>query len=336
MANDKAVHVVFGAGQVGVPLALELVRRGHEVRVVRRSPGTAPAGASLRTGDAGDPAFVAEATRGATAIYHCMNPEYSASAWERELPRWRSALLAAAMKQHARVVLLDNLYLLGRPNGARLSESSPIAPCSRKGEIRAREWQAWLAAHHKGDAPVTCGRGSDFYGPGATQSYFGDAFMPRALGSGVALTLVRLDTPHTYHYTLDVSASLAELGGAPEDAYGRWWMLPAAPAEPTQAMLDRLGSAFGRELKIQAMPTLAMKGLAFVMPLMRELGEMGYQWSEPFATDDGAFRGRFATRATSLDDGARAMADWARQHYAARGAPPRGQLGAEPPPPAGR
>ena len=324
MANDPSVHVVFGSGQIGVPLALELVRRGHEVRVVRRSPAAAPAGASLRTGDAGDPAFVAEATRGAMAIYHCMNPEYSASAWERELPRWRSALVAAASREHARIVLLDNLYLLGRPSGARLSESSPIAPCSRKGEIRAREWQAWLTAHHKGDVRVSCGRGSDFYGPGATQSYFGDAFMPRALGSGVALTLVRLDTPHTYHYTLDVSAALAELGEASDDAYGRWWMLPAAPAESTQAMLDRLGSALGHELKVQAMPTLAMKGLALVMPLMRELGEMGYQWSTPFVTDDSAFRGRFATRPTSLDDGARAMADWARQHYAARGAPTPG------------
>ena len=318
MANDKALHVVFGAGQIGVPLALELVRRGHEVRVVRRSPGNPPAGATLRTGDAGDPTFVAEATQGAAAIYHCMNPNYSASQWSRELPRWRIALLTAAARQNARVVLLDNLYMLGRPNGARLSEASPIAPCSKKGEIRAWEWQAWLAAHHKGDVRVTCGRGSDFYGPGATQSYFGDAFMPKALGSGVAFTLTRLDTPHSYHYTLDVAAGLATLGEANDDAYGRWWMLPAAAAESTQAMIDRLGSGLGQELKVQAMPTLAMKGLALFMPLLRELGEMGYQWSEPFVTDDRAFRDRFASQPTSLDDGARAMADWARQHYAAQ------------------
>jgi len=44
---------------------------------------------------------------------------------------------------------------------------------------------------------------------------------------------------------------------------------------------------------------------------------MGYQWSEPFVADDRAFIGRFATRATPLDQGARAMVDWARQHYAA-------------------
>jgi nucleoside-diphosphate-sugar epimerase len=316
MPNDKSVHVVFGAGQIGVPLALELVRRGHTVRMVRRGSGAAPAGVTLHSGDAGDAAFVAEATRGAAVLYHCMNPAYSAADWSRELPRWRSALLAAAGKHGARIVLLDNLYMLGRPNGSALSETSPIAPASRKGEIRAHEWQAWLAAYHKGDARVTCGRGSDFYGPGATQSYFGDAFMPRAIKSGAALTLTRLDTAHTYHYTLDVALGLATLGAANDDDFGRWWMLPAAAAESTQAMIDRLGSGLGRELKVQAMPTLAMKGLALVMPVLRELGEMGYQWSEAFVTDDRAFRARFGGAPTPLDQGARAMADWARAHYA--------------------
>lgn len=318
MVSSRAIHVIFGAGQIGVPLARLLALHGHEVRMVRRSPGGAPDGVSLRTGDAGDATFVAEVTHGAAVLYHCMNPPYSVSEWTRDLPRLRASLLAAAQKQNARVVLLDNLYLLGRPNGARLSESSPIAPCSRKGEIRAHEWQEWLAAHHKGVARVVCGRGSDFYGPGATQSYFGDAFMPKALGSGVAQTLTRLDTPHTYHYTLDVAAGLATLGKAPDDTYGRWWMLPAAPAESTQAMIDRLGSGLGQPLKVQALPTLAMKGLSLFVPILRELGEMGYQWSEPFVTDDAAFRSRFGGQPTSLDDGARAMAAWAREHYAAR------------------
>ena len=317
MDAPREVHVVFGAGQIGTPLAERLVRAGHEVRVVRRSPGTPAAGASLRTGDAGDPAFVEAATSGARVIYHCMNPPYSAATWSHVLPSWRQAIVAAAAKAGARVMLLDNIYLLGRPNGKLLSENSPISPCSKKGEIRAHEWRAWLAAHHKGDVRVVCGRASDFYGPGATQTYFGDAFMPKALGSGVAQTLTRLDTPHTYHYTLDVAAALAELGAAPEADTGRWWMLPAAPAVSTQAMLDMIGAAMGHKLRVQAVPTIAIKGLGLFMPLLREIAEMGYQWSEPFVVNDHAFRTRFATGATPLEQGVPAMVDWARQHYAA-------------------
>ena len=316
MDGPRQVHVVFGAGQIGAPLAERLVDAGHDVRVVRRSPGMPPAGATLRTGDAGDAAFVDEAVRGASVVYHCMNPPYSAGIWEHTLPRWRAAISAAAARAGARVVLLDNIYLLGRPNGQELSENSPIAPCSRKGEIRAREWQAWLAAHHKGDIQLVCGRGSDFYGPGATESYFGDAFMPKALGSGVAQTLTRLDTPHTYHYTLDVAAGLAQLGAAPDGDTGRWWMLPAAPAVSTQAMLDLIGERLGQKLRVQAIPTLAIKGLSLFMPILREVGEMGYQWSEPFVADDRAFRTRFSATATPLEQGVAAMVDWARQHYA--------------------
>ncbi len=318
MPTPRATHVIFGAGQIGAPLAEMLVKRGHDVRMIRRSPGTAPAGVHLRTGDATDPVFVTEATAGASVLYHCMNPEYSAAIWARELPRMRQALTAAAAKHGARIVLLDNLYMLGRPRGTMLSESSPIDPCSKKGEIRAREWQAWLDVHRKGNALVTCGRGSDFYGPGATQSYFGDAFMPKALGSHTALTLTKLDTPHTYHYTLDVAEGLVTLGEAQEAAYGRWWVLPCAPAESTKAMIARLGDAMGHELKIQAMPSIAMNGLGLFMPVLRELGEMGYQWSEPFVADDRAYRSVFNGTATSLDAGARAMMEWAKQHYAAR------------------
>jgi nucleoside-diphosphate-sugar epimerase len=318
MDRPRQVHVVFGAGQIGAPLAERLVNAGHDVRVVRRTPGTPPAGATLRTGDAGDALFVDEAIRGANVVYHCMNPPYSAGIWEQTLPKWRAAITAAAAKAGARVVLLDNVYLLGRPNGQKLSEESPIAPCSKKGEIRAREWQAWLAAHHKGDVRVVCGRGSDFYGPGATESYFGDAFMPKALGSDVAQTLTRLDTPHTYHYTLDVAAGLAQLGAAADTDTGGWWMLPAAPAVSTQAMLDLIGAALGRKLRVQPIPTLAIKGLSLFMPILRELGEMGYQWSEPFVADDRAFRTRFATAPTPLEQGTTAMVGWARQHYAAR------------------
>lgn len=329
MSAPRAVHVVFGAGQVGAPLARLLARRGHEVRLVRRSPLTPPEGVTLVAGDAGDAAFAARAAEKAAVIYHCMNPEYLASAWARELPRWRTALLAAASRNGARVVLLDNLYMLGPPRGRALGEDSPIAPRGRKGEIRAREWQAWLAAYARGEARIVCGRGSDFYGPGATQSYFGDAFMPLALSKGVARTLVRLDTPHTYHYTLDVAEALARLGEAPDDAYGRWWMLPAAPAESTRAMVDRLGSALGRELRVQALPPLALRALGLFVPLLRELDEMAYQWQEPFVTDDRAFRARFGATPTSLDDGARAMAAWAREHYAGR-RPSRGLPGWNP------
>lgn len=311
----SALHVIFGAGQIGPRLARALRDRGHTVRLVRRS-GAGPDGIETLHGDAGDPAFATRAASGAAAIYHCMNPAYSAAVWARELPRFASALVTAAGRTNARLVVLDNVYMLGRPNGRPLDEDSPIAPCSRKGEIRARVNEQLMAAHAKGDARVVVGRASDFYGPGGVGTYFGDPFWPKALASGVAPAFTRLDTPHTYHYTLDVAAGLAQLGEAPDDVTGRWWMLPAAPAEPSAAMIERIGRALGRDLKVQRMPGFVLGALGLFVPILREMSEMAYQWNEPFTVNDTRFRARFGIAPTSFDEGVPAFVEWARAHYA--------------------
>ena len=132
-----SLHVVFGAGQIGPHLARLLEARGHDVRLVRRRPEDSRDGIPVVSGDAGDTAFAQRATEGATAIYHCMNPAYSTRTWAEELPRIASSLIAAAGRSGARLVVLDNLYMVGRP-GAMIDEDTPDHPVSRKGEIRAR------------------------------------------------------------------------------------------------------------------------------------------------------------------------------------------------------
>lgn len=49
---ERQLHVVFGAGQVGMPLAARLLNAEKRVRVVKRSPGGAISGAELLLGDA--------------------------------------------------------------------------------------------------------------------------------------------------------------------------------------------------------------------------------------------------------------------------------------------
>lgn len=315
--NTPALHVVFGSGQIGTPLAALLRDRGHRVRVVRRSGGSVP-GVEVRLGDAGDPAFAAEAAAGASAIYHAMNPPYFADVWARELPRLATSLLGAAARANARLVVLDNLYMLGNPNGAVMNESTPVNPCSRKGEVRARVAEQLFDAHRRGDARVVSGRASDFYGPGGVGTYFGDAFWPRVLAGQSAQVLSDPAITHTYHYTLDVAAGLAALGTAEDDVTGSWWMLPAQPAEPSAAMIRRFGAALGREVKVDRVPGFVLGAMGLFMPLMRELREMSYQFAAPFLVDDARFRARFGAAPTSLDDGARAMTEWATSHYAKR------------------
>lgn len=312
---DSDLHVLFGAGQVGYPLAERLLAAGKRVRIAKRSASLVPAGCAVELGDAADADFCTRAARGADAVYHCMNPPYDTHAWAEMVPRYMDNMIEAAARAGARLVVLDNLYMLGRPNGRPLDEETPMNPCSRKGEIRARAAARLFDAHRRGQVLATAGRASDFYGPGGTLTGLGDFFWPRALAGKTAYVPYRLDAVHTYHYIPDVAAGLAALGCADVDALGRPWMLPCAPAGTFRELVGRLGPRLGRSIKSAEVPRWLMKAAALVMPLMRELDEMLYQWDEPFVVDDRRFRERFHLAPASIEEAAAQTVDWARRHY---------------------
>ncbi len=316
--SPSNVHVVFGAGQIGTPLARLLASRGREVRVVRRRSGRAQQDPPTIVGDAMDPGFATEACRDAAVVYHCMNPAYDARTWARELPRLADSLVAACRANGARLVVLDNLYMHGVPRGP-ISEDTPEAPTTKKGAIRAAVARRFFEAHSRGDVRVVVGRASDFYGPGGEASHFGPSFWPDAIAKGSGPVLINPDTPHAYTFTLDVVSALAALGEAPDDACGRWWALPTATAEPTRALVARFSNALGREIRIRRMPALARRAAGLFVPVLRELEEMLPGWDAPYALDDRRFRARFGLSPTPPDDGARLTVEWARERFAKRG-----------------
>lgn len=309
------MQVVFGAGQVGALLAAKLIEDGHRVRVVRRSHGEIAAGAELLPGDALDPGFCARACEGAQAVYHCMNPPYDAAAWAEVVPRLMDNLIAAAGGAGARLVVLDNLYMLGRPNGRPMNEDTPVNPCSRKGEIRARAAERLLDAHRKGQVAAVAGRASDFYGPRGTLTYLGDFFWRRALAGKEVWLPVDPDAVHTYHYIPDVAAGLAQLGCAHPDALGRVWMLPCQPAGSLRDLVARCAHALGIPIHVSRIPKVALRAIGLFVPLVREMNEMLYQWDEPFVVDDRRYRERFSPKPVAAETAARATVVWAQQHY---------------------
>lgn len=312
---DKELHVVFGAGQVGITLAEALLGAGKRVRIVKRSASVFPAGIELKLGDVTDSQFCHQACVGATVVYHCMNPEYAAKVWEIMLPRYMENLIAAAGAVGARLVVLDNLYMLGKTDGKAMNEDSPINPCSKKGEIRARVADRLFEAHRQGGVQAITGRAADFYGPRGRLTLFGDYFWQPILAEKVALTPANMDVIHTYHYIPDVAQGLLALGSADAAATGKVWMLPCQPATTTRELAARFAPHLGFSVRMQTMPSWLLKPLGLVMPIMRELGEMTYQWDEPFVVDDSRFRAHFAVCPSEVTQAAKDTVAWAKASY---------------------
>lgn len=296
------IHTVFGAGQVGTPLAAILASQGHAVRLVRRSaPGPAIPGVTWLQGDVTDREFADGACRGAAAVYNCTNPpDYGR--WDGVLQPLFEGVLGAATRAGARLVHLDNLYMYGRPTHVPFSEQEPMHPCSDKGEMRKQLVEALFEAHARGDVQVTTGRASDYFGPDTPNAAAMRAGVYDAIVAGRPVYLTcNPDMPHSYSYTPDVAAGLAMLGQH-DGALGRAWHLPVASQGTTRALLAKLAAHAGTPLRIRRVPRWALAAVGVVSPLMSSLAEMTYQWETPYVVDDGDFRRTFGLEPTPLDE----------------------------------
>jgi nucleoside-diphosphate-sugar epimerase len=302
MRDDRELHVIVGAGQIGPLLAGILVQRGKRVRLVRRgAPRGGPAGAEWARGDITDRAFAAEATRGAAVVYNCANPP-GYHTWARVLPPLHRAVREAAARAGARLVVLDNLYMYGAPGeGGVLREGQPMRPNSDKGRLRAELATELFEAHARGDVRATSGRASDFFGPGTgAMSFLGAGALERlARGKGVVV-VGDPDQPHAFSDSVDVAEGLAVLG-ARDEALGRAWHLPVAWQGTTRGLVERFAAALGVRARLVRVPRWVLRGAGLVVPMLGALVEMLYQWEEPWLVDDAPFRTAFGVAPTPID-----------------------------------
>lgn len=291
----------------------ELVRRGRPVWVVNRS-GTlrdAPAGVELVAGNAYDPGKVRELSQGAAVVYQCAQPGYTE--WPEKFPPLQAAILEGVAASGAKLVIGENLYMYGDPNGRPLTEDLPYAAQGRKGRTRAQMAEAALAAHRAGRVRVAIGRGSDFFGPYVLGSLLGERALAPALAGKAAQLVGDLDVPHTATYIEDFGKALVILGER-EEALGQAWHVPNDQPTITQRQLMALVfDEIGKPPKLSAASGWMLQLVAPFVPPAREVLEMMYEFEKPYIVDSSKFERTFGVRATPLREAVRKTVAWYRQ-----------------------
>ncbi len=292
-------HVIVGAGPIGTATARLLVDRGEQVTVVTRS-GLAldvPGVESVRA-DATDAALVGELASGADALYNCASPPYHR--WATDWPPLANALLEAAELSGAVLVTASNLYGYGAVS-VPMTESTRLAPNSKKGRVRVQMWLDALARHQAGRIRATEVRSSDYLGPRA-QSPIGDRVIPRLLAGKKVQVLKRADTVHTWTYTLDVARLLVTVA-QDERAWGKPWHVPSNRARTQREVIADLATVAGvRPVKVSETSSAVLKLISLVNPTVRALSEVSYQLKRSFVMDSAAARHTFQLEPTPWDE----------------------------------
>lgn len=308
------LHVVFGTGPLGRSVVNELVRRGETVRVVSRSGqmAEAPQGVELVAGDLYNAGVVRELTQGAAVAYQCAQPHYWE--WPEKFPPLQAAIIDGLTDSGVKLVIGENTYMYGDTGGKPLTEDLPYAAHTRKGKVRAAMAEAALAAHRAGKVPVALGRGSDFFGPWALDSGFGDRVIYPALAGKGASFAGKLDLPHTATYIEDFGRALVILGERGE-ALGRAWHVPNDRPQITQRQFAELVFAeTGHPVKASGMGKTMMRIGGLFIPGARETVEMMYEFEKPFVVDSSQFERAFGVKATPMAEAIKATVAWYRAH----------------------
>lgn len=298
--------LIMGHGAVGRAVVAQLLADGRPVRVAQRTrPADLPHGVAFTACDVIDRASVANAIAGAAQVVVAIGFPYDGALWTSAWPQAMANLLDGCEAAGARMVFIDNLYMYGAQTSP-LREDMPLAAAGRKPAARAAVTRLWQAGAQR--VRVAALRAPDFYGPGVTLSHLGDLVFG-ALGRGKpAQIVVPADMPHDFAYVPDIARATILLLDAPDSDFGQAWHMPCAPIETVRRIIAIGAEAIGARPRVISIP-MALHGLiGLLVPMLREMREMHFQWDRPYAVDATRFERRFAFVPTPFAVGVAATA----------------------------
>jgi nucleoside-diphosphate-sugar epimerase len=182
-----------------------------------------------------------------------------------------------------------------------MREDSPLSAVEHKGRIRAEGWARLKAANDAGTLRVAEVRASDYFGPHAGKNaHLGSRFFEPLLAKKTARVIGNPTLEHSWAYLPDIVSTL--IAAADSGTWGRAWHAPHASSLPRTVIAAQVRERFGGGERVRPYPKLAMTALARVVPDIREVMRMEYQFTRPFLVDSTESEGLLGVRATPWDE----------------------------------
>ena len=306
---NPPLHTILGAtGATGQAILHELQARNLRYRLTSRT--ARPEQEEYVQVDLLDAASTQKAIAGSTYVYLCVGLPYKTEIWEAQWEVIMQNVTVACAQHGAKLIFLDNVYLYTAPLPQPFDENTPQQPVSKKGKVRKRTADLLMQAMKNGKVQGVIGRSADFFGPGAVHSPFYISFLERMMEGKNPQTLAPGNVKHTYANVQDNGRALVELALC-EECYGQAWHLPVGEPITANEMLAIFNRLLDTDFKLSVMPRFLRSLLSVFVPVLREVGEMQYQFEAPYVMSFDKFKNQFPDFVvTTNEEGAKRMIQW--------------------------
>ncbi len=299
--------ILGSGGAIGIPLAKELKKFTHQIRLVSRNPKKVNETDELYPIDVNDITQINKAIAGSEVVYVVIGFEYKLSVWQKIWPSFMKAVIKACIAHNAKLVFFDNVYMYDQSSIPHMTETSPIHAPSKKGEVRQQLYEMIMNEVEKNNLTALIARSADFYGPDNKSSALNMMVADNFMKGKKAQAFGDINKIHTYTYTPDAAKATALLGNT-IDAYNQVWHVPTTKEKLTNLQwIQLIANELKVEAKIQTVPVWMIKILGLFIPIMKEFPEMIYQNEQDYIFDSSKFEKRFGIMATTPKEGIRIL-----------------------------
>ena len=301
------ITILGAGGPIGAELAKILAYSHQPFRLVSRNPKPITGG-EVFAADLSDQEQTIRAVAGSSVVHLLVGLKYDLRVWQELWPRIMTNAIEACKRARAKLIFFDNVYMYGKVNGA-MTEETPYAPCSKKGEIRAEIARTLMNEVKAGNLSALIARSADFYGPDARNSVPDVLVFEPFAKKETASWLVNAGVPHSLTFTPDAARGVAMLAER-ESAWNQVWHLPTAPNPPSgREFIEMAAKEFGVAPKFRVLNRPVLRVAGWFKPLIGESYEMLYQSDSPYLFDSTKFAKEFGFAGTPYPEGIRIAAD---------------------------
>jgi nucleoside-diphosphate-sugar epimerase len=140
------------------------------------------------------------------------------------------------------------------------------------------------------------------------------SLLERMLKGKAPQSLAKPGVKHTFAYTEDNGRALVALA-LDDGAYGEVWHLPAGTPITTEEVVEYFNKELKTNLKPQFISPLFRRFLGMFIPILREAGEMNYQFETDYIMSFEKFKNRFPNfNVMPMEEGLQIMTKSFRNH----------------------